>query len=220
VDFRELANGRTVRRPALNLEDLTDEEFTFQGAFDGEDLRIESGEFADVTGDGSLENSLVRAVDLSGSRLGPLELADVRFEDVDLSNASWHSVAIRRAEIIRARGIGLRLFLASASDVYLHGCRLDYGAVHVESAKGPVVFEECTFREATLTGDLSKAVFLDCELEGVEFQATKAAECDLRTSNLLGARGLLSLRGARITAEQAVSAASLIATEAGLVVDD
>ncbi|GAA2813756.1 hypothetical protein GCM10010470_56520 [Saccharopolyspora taberi] len=72
--------------------------------------------------------------------MSPLELADVRFEDVDLSNASWQAVKLRQAEIVRSRAIGFRLSIASADDVRVDGCRWDYAAIHVEGVKGALVF--------------------------------------------------------------------------------
>lgn len=220
MDFRELGNGRSVQRPTFDPEGLTDEAFTFKGKFEGDDILVGTGEFPEVKGEGTLARSLIRSVDLSGTRFSPLELSDVRFEDTDLSSASWQGVKARRTEIVRSRAMGLRLWLAAANDVYVDGCRLDYASIHVESVKGALVFHECMFREAMISGDLSNVVFSDCGLDGVEFEATKAAGCDLTTSQIAGARGLLGLRGAQITAGQAASAAIIIAAEAGLTVRD
>ncbi|MFI6031379.1 pentapeptide repeat-containing protein [Amycolatopsis magusensis] len=63
-------------------------------------------------------------------------------------------------------------------------------------------------------------LFTDCNLTGAEFQATKAGGCDLRGSELTGARGLLTLRGATLDAGQAASAAAAIVTDAGLLLGD
>ena len=46
-----------------------------------------------------------------------------------------------------------------------------------------------------------------------------AAGFDLRGSRLAGSRGLLTLRGARITLEQTLTIADRLATEAGLTLD-
>ncbi|PKW18460.1 pentapeptide repeat-containing protein [Saccharopolyspora spinosa] len=221
MDFRDLGNRRSIQRPSIEIDDLTADDFTFHGEFDGDELLIDSSEFADVKGEGKLTGSLVRSTDLSRSHLSPLKLSDVRFEYVDLSSASWQGVKLHRAEIVRSRAMGFRISLASAQDVYIDGCRWDYATIHIEGVKGALVFNECLFREATITGDLSNVVFRDCDLGGVEFEANKAMNCDLTTSRVDEvARGLLGLRGARITAEQAASAAILIATEAGLTVTD
>lgn len=80
------------------------------------------------------------------------------------------------------------------------------------------VFSGCTFREATISGDLSNVVFADCDFVETEFRVTRAAKCDLRGSRFTDARGLLSLRGAMISPDQAVAISGSIAREAGLIV--
>jgi hypothetical protein len=82
------------------------------------------------------------------------------------------------------------------------------------------VFERCSFRQATIAGNLSNTVFLDCDFDGAQFAARGAKGCDLRTSALLGAHGMQSLAGAAISADQAVAIARVLAAEAGLVVSD
>jgi uncharacterized protein YjbI with pentapeptide repeats len=159
-------------------------------------------------------------VDLSGSCLGPVTLADTVFEDVDLSNASVQRVTVRRVELLRCRAIGLRLSIEQASDLYVEGCRFDFAAIHIEKIKGIAAFVGCSFRETEISGCLSGVVFGDCDFAETEFVTANAKGCDLRMSRLVGARGLLSLRGALITAEQAASVADRLATEAGLVVCD
>ncbi len=104
--------------------------------------------------------------------------------------------------------------------MYAEDCRFDYGSVGFGQVKNAIIFRRCSFRETVLSGDLSNVVFDDCDLEMTEFEATRANGCDLTESRLIDARGLLTLRGARIYAEQAASVAKQIATEAGLTVID
>lgn len=219
VDLRELRFGHTVQVPSIDVGRLSTRPLDLAGRFEVSDTLAESVESADVQGRGSLMGSLIRSGDLSGSRFGPFELSDVVFDGVDVSNASWQSVKARRVEVLRSRAVGLRLSLESASDVFLDGCRLDYASIRVGLARRPVVFSECTFREATIGGDLSNVIFLDCSFEGAEFEASKAQGCDLRSSDLLGARGLSSLRGATVDEGQVASIAYQLATEAGLIID-
>jgi len=82
------------------------------------------------------------------------------------------------------------------------------------------VFDGCTFTEAMVGGDLSSVVFTGCTFANAEFAATSADGCDLRGSALGGARGLLTLRGARVTADQTVTVAARLAAEAGLTVEE
>ncbi|MEO7195075.1 MAG: pentapeptide repeat-containing protein [Pseudonocardiaceae bacterium] len=199
---------------------MSEEPAGFKGEFDFEYSLVDAGEQAGVTGEGSVTHSVVRRVDLSGSQLGPMTLADTALEDVDLSNASVQRVTARRVEILRCRAIGLRLSVEQAGDLYVEGCRMDFAAIHIEKVKGITAFIGCSFRETVISGCLSSVVFANCDFAGTEFEATGTKGCDLRTSRLVGGRGLLSLRGALITAEQASSVAPRLATEAGLMVQD
>ena len=207
-----------VRRAVVDEGALTVEVAGLHGEFEHELVRFEGGAQAEARGAGSMAESVLDGVDLSGARLGPLMLTDVVLTQVDLSGAVLHEVTARRVELVRCRAMGVRLEFAQVADVYAEGCRFDYGSLHVQRAKGRAAWRECTFREATITGDLSDAVFLDCDFAGAEFDTALAKGCDLRSSRLVGARGLLSLRGARITADQAVSVADQLAAEAGLIV--
>jgi len=220
MEFRELTEGRLIQHPSIDHDDLSSEPAGFKGDFDLEYSLVDAGEQAGVTGEGSVAHSVVCRVDLSGSHLGPVVLADTTLEDADLSNASVRLVTARRVELLRCRAIGLRLSIEQASDLYVEGCRLDFAAIHIEKVKGIAAFAGCSFRESTISGCLSGVVFLDCDFADTEFEPANAKGCDLRMSRLVGARGLLGLRGALITAEQAASVADRLATEAGLVVRD
>ncbi|HEV2782387.1 MAG TPA: pentapeptide repeat-containing protein [Actinophytocola sp.] len=172
-----------------------------------------------MAGEGTISTAIVERVDLSGAKLGPLTLTDVVLRSVELSNASLQQVVARRVELRTCRAMGLRLSLELATDLVVEDCRLDYGLLHIEKVKGVAVFLGCSFREATISGDLSNVVFADCDFIDTEFRATRASNCDLRTSRFTTARGLLSLRGATIGPEQAVAVSNLIAAEAGLIVE-
>lgn len=220
MEYRELTEGRSIQRPSIDRDDLSVATSGFKGDFDLEYSFVDAGKQAGVMGEGSVAHSVVCRVDLSGSRLGPVTLADTTLEDVDLSNASVQLVTARRVEMLRCRAIGLRLSTEQASDLYVEGCRLDFAAIHIEKVKGIVAFAGCSFRESTISGCLSGVVFLDCDFADTEFERANAKGCDLRMSRLVGARGLLGLRGALITTEQAASVADRLAIEAGLIVCD
>jgi len=214
-----VSSGRSVRRPAIDEDDLAEEQSAFKGEFAYEDARFSGGDQAGVSGEGSLRRCVVTGVDLSGAHLSGLDLMDVCLRDVDLSNASLGVGTARRGELLHSRAVGLRLTLKQASDVYVQDTRLDYAIVEVGWVKGLAVFDGCSFREAVITGDLSGVVFANCDLTGAQFDVSRARGCDLRGSRLGDARGLLSLRGAKISADQAVAAADALAAEAGLVVE-
>lgn len=202
-------------KPAIE-EPLREQQVTLDGEFEYDAIRITGTATAHPAGSGRLSRVLAERFDLGRARLEPLELVDARLTDVELSNATLRRVLARRVELLDCRGTGLALDAERASDVYAARCKLDYAQVHIERATGPVVFEDCSLREAVLSGDLSKAVFTGCALDGVEFAATEAKGADLRGSSLGGARGLLTLRGAIVDTEQVITAATQIAQAAGL----
>jgi uncharacterized protein YjbI with pentapeptide repeats len=192
----------------------------FDGEFEHDSVTFEGGEHRGAVGDGRIEDSTLRNVDLSEAKLGPLTLAGSTLRGVDLSNASLQQVVGRRTTLHNCRAIGLKLSLDLATELSFDDCRLDYAVLHIEKVKGWAKFSGCSFKEATITGDFSNVRFSDCDFVETEFRAQRAAKCDFRGSRLTSARGLLSLRGATISAEQAVSVSLLIAAETGLIVAD
>jgi uncharacterized protein YjbI with pentapeptide repeats len=190
-----------------------------EAELDLDDALVDGGDYTGLVADGTIAASIIQGVDLSRAKLGPLTLSNVSLRQVDLSNASLQRLTARRTEWRTCRAIGLRVSFDHASDLSIMDCRLDYATIHLEKVKGGAVFTGCSFRETTIGGDLSNTRFVDCDFIETEFRATRATKCDFRSSRLLSARGLLSLRGATISSEQAVSACLLIAAEAGLIVD-
>jgi hypothetical protein len=219
MDFRDLGENRLVQRPTIEYDELREPGPSLKGELDISAIRYEGGDYAGVTGEGDIRRSVLARVDLSASRWEPLTLTDVELTGADVSNAIWSRTMVRRVEIVSCRATGWRLSLDLAWDLYVSDTRLNYATVEVGRVKGLAVFERCSFGEARLLGDLSRVLFLDCDLTDVEFAACGARDCDFRSSRLAGARGLLSLRGARISGEQVVSVAGQLAEEAGLHVE-
>jgi uncharacterized protein YjbI with pentapeptide repeats len=171
-------------------------------------------------GDDLVIGASLDGLDLAGSRREPLSLVDSVLRRCDVSAAVWQAVTLRQVEVLDCRARGLRLSVDLAQDVYLSGCRFDQATLRIERVRGLVVFDGCVFTDAVVGGDLSSVVFTDCGFDEAEFAATRAAGCDLRSSRLAGARGLLTLRGARITGDQSVAIAARLAAESGFLVED
>jgi uncharacterized protein YjbI with pentapeptide repeats len=220
VEFFRLPNGRSIQRPSIEADGLTEADAAFAGDIDLDQEHVRGGEQPGVRGEGSLVRTLVERVDLSAARLAPLNLTEVVLRDVDLSNAQVQQVVARCVELTRCRAIGLRASFDLVADLYAEESRFDLATIHVERVKGIAAFRDCSFRDATIRGDLSNVVFDNCDFAGAEFEAARADKCDLRTSSLVGARGLTTLRGAEITLEQAISVSGRLAAELGLTVSD
>ncbi|GAB2991960.1 pentapeptide repeat-containing protein [Amycolatopsis acidiphila] len=219
MEFRDFGDRR-LQLPSVERDDLTDERPTLRGEIDLAEAHVQYGEHAAHTGEGSITKSVLSGLNLSETVYAPLELSDVVIEDAELSNAVWRKTTARRVRFARCRAIGWQLQLDKATDVLVEYCRLDYGSLRLDRVANVMVFYRCTFRETAITGDLSRVVFADCDLAGAEFDAAQATGCDLRGSQLAGAQGLLTLSGATISTEQAVSVAVQLATECGLRVED
>jgi len=219
VEFRELPEGRSVQRPNIDLDELTDAGTVLRGDVEVVGERV-GGEHKGELAEGSIAQSLLDVADLSETKFRTLTLDDVVCHGADLSNALWDRISARRVELLNCRAVGWRVQFDQLTDVYLGDCRLDYAVINIERVKGLAVFERCSFRQATIAGNLSNTVFLDCDFDGAQFAARGAKGCDLRTSALLGAHGMQSLAGATISPDQAVAIARVLAAEAGLVVSD
>lgn len=219
MEVRDLGHGRELRRPGIDEATLDATTIDLDGEFEHESVLVRGADLTSRTGDGLLSESVLDGADLTGTTLHPVTLTDVRVEGCELSNAVLRGVLARRVEIVRCRAVGLQLDVRQASDVWVEGCRLDYASLRFEQVKGRVAFRGCTFRDATIHGDLTGVVFQECDFAGTEFAVSAAKGCDVRSSRLDGARGLLTLRGTTITADQALAVADRLAAEAGLTID-
>lgn len=219
MKFRDVAGGRRISGPSLDEDSLELAPCSFQGEFDVDQIHVHGGDSSKSKGSGYIVHSIVSDIDLSASIFSPFFVSDARLKGIDFSNTVMQEVVIRRAEWLHGRAIGLRFSAERLEDCYVEGVRLDYSTIHVEHVKGLVVFSNCSFREAEISGDLSNVVFDECILSGVRFAARTAKGADFKTSRLDAVRGLLSLRGATITAEQATLIADQIASEAGFLVE-
>ena len=180
---------------------------------------VVTGDHSNLDGGGEISESLLDAANLAGSRLDGLELANVAIRRGDLSNAVWEGVTARRVAVTGSRAVGWRAILDFAEELHIEGCRWDHGGLYIGRTRGSIVFRDCSFAGTTVRGDLSRVVFDRCDFAGVEFGATAAKDCDLRTSRLTGASGLVTLKGARISTEQAIEIADLLAAEVGFRLD-
>lgn len=220
MEFRELSEDRRIQEPSIEAEDLTPLRAGLKGEFAFEEVALGEGEYPGTTGEGRAVRSVLDGMDVSESVVEPLELADVRLSGCMLSNARWSEVDARRVEVMKSQLVGWQVRFTLAQDVYIADCRADFASFDFESVKGLVVFNKCRFKDAEFSGNLSKAVFVDCDLAGADFSAViDARGLDLRESKIEGAKGLLALRGARVTGNQVLQVAGDLAREVGLAVE-
>lgn len=216
MKFRKIDDKLAMRMPLVEADRLSPLEDGLDYDFEWSERLIEGADLSGAQGDGSLESSAIRNTDLSGSVLTPFEIVDVAVDHSILSNARWEQTTARRVEITESQLVGWQAQFALVQDLYIADSRADFAGISIGTAKGPVVFERCRFTNATFLGDLSKTVFIECAFPGADFsRVSNAKGCDLRRSELGGITGLMSLKGALITADQAVEIAGELAVAAG-----
>lgn len=216
MKFRKIDEQRSMRKPLVEADRLVPLEEGLDLDFEWSERSIDGVDWSGRHSDGSLEASVVRNADMTGVELTPFEVVDVIIDHSVLSNSRWERATARRLEVTESQLVGWQAQFALVQDIYIADCRADFAGISIGSAKGPVVFERCRFTNATFLGDFSKAVFIDCTFPGADFsRVANAKGCDLRRSELAGITGLMSLKGALITADQAVEIAGELATAAG-----
>jgi uncharacterized protein YjbI with pentapeptide repeats len=217
MEFREFGDRRSVQRPNLQAIDLEEHPGLFKGLVDLAAVVVVGGDHSGIQSEGKVAYASLTDVGLSETRIHPLQLADVAMVRCDLSNAQWRDVAIARVELDGCRAVGMRLE-GKFDDLYAVDTRFDLMSLQRERGRGWTVFERCSFKDAVLGGSFDHVIFRDCDLSGTEFEATSARSADVRGSLLDGVRGLMTLRGATLDADQAREVAEQLATEAGFVV--
>ncbi|MFC5718612.1 pentapeptide repeat-containing protein [Streptomyces gamaensis] len=219
MEFRDLGEKRSIQRPSIDYDDLDPYTGPVKGELSLSMVYIDSTDATGATAEGRISRSVLDRVRLTGTGLSSFDWDDTALKCADLSNARWSGIRLSRAELTGCRGIGWQLAASEAGDVYAEDCRFDMATINVEKVRGVVAFVRCSFKEATFAGRMDKMVFRDCDLSGAEFAASSAKGCDLRSSKLDGATGLLSLRGAIIDDTQTMEVAEQLAKEAGLTVN-
>jgi uncharacterized protein YjbI with pentapeptide repeats len=213
-----MASARSPRPPRVDASELRAVSSILSGELDLFQARL-TCDHAGLAGGGEMAEVVAEGASLAQSRLDPLHLTDVVLRRTDLSNASWAGMTARRLMVSGCRTVGWRVICDFAEELVVEECRWEHGGLHLGRSRGGVVFRGCTFAGTSLRGDFSRMVFDGCDFAGAEFAVSAAARCDLRTSDLEGARGLTTLRGARIRSEQAMGIADLLAVEAGFLLD-
>lgn len=152
------------------------------------------------------------------AKIEKLQLQDCLLENSDfsgsnLSEASWHAVAVKAT-----RCSGLQLPNSLLKNVRFVGCRLDMANFRFAKLEN-VQFEQCVITGMDLyNAQLKHVEFIDCDLEDVEFSGAKLTDVDLTNARLVSVKGLSGLKGARITSDQLVALLPYVAQEIGLVV--
>ena len=184
-------------------------------------VRAEEGlAAAEVVADVDLRESRFDGVDLSGRSFPGLHVRDTVFVRCDLSGTVLDRAVLERVVFTGCRLTGTVLAGATLRDVVLTECRADLLNLRMTSAK---------FLRAEGTGlrgaDLfefsgTDVALLDCDLTGADLDRAGLAGANLHGSVLDDVRGAMSLRGARIGADQQVALGAALLDALGVQVTD
>jgi uncharacterized protein YjbI with pentapeptide repeats len=177
-------------------------------------------QFGDVT---------VPALDLAGAHLvrgkismlsaGQATISAARMDSVEftgcnLSSLRWTGGKLSRVRFDTCKFLGARFEGVTMEHVVFTGCRLDYATLDQVRAAGPVLFADCSLREAELTGcDLAGSLFDGCDLRPAAFGPGHYRGCDLRGNDLSALTGVWHLKRVIIDHAQAMQLGEALAAQ-------
>ncbi|MGW5532574.1 pentapeptide repeat-containing protein [Streptomyces xanthochromogenes] len=148
-------------------------------------------------------------------------LHGVEISGCDLGSARWKDGKLTRVHVQDSKLMGAALDGLVLDDVLFEKCRFDYATFEKIRVTGPVVFDGCSFTEATFTDcDLSDALFADCALRLAEFGTGRYRGTDLRGNDLSAVRGVSNLAKIRIDPGQQIQLAEAIVNELDITIGD
>ena len=145
------------------------------------------------------------------------DLIDVRVNGADWANTRpVRGFDARRVEFWRCRLTGAQLGEARLTDVVFEECHLDL--VNFRFARlERVVFRDCRMNECDLyEASFKDVLFERCQLREATFSSATINRVEIRGCELLGLRGIESLRGARMPWNDVLENAPLFAAALGI----
>jgi uncharacterized protein YjbI with pentapeptide repeats len=167
-----------------------------------------------------LSGAGLRSLEISGQRLtsgqvsglhaGRARLEGLRMHCVDFTGCDLSQAACTGGRWSRVRFTDCKILAGQFRDVAFENvifdrCKLDLAAFQAMTAKGPVIFRDCSLEDALFSGcDLSRAAFDGCRMTATTFERALGKGTDLRGNDLSAIRGIASLRQAVIEPAQAI----------------
>jgi uncharacterized protein YjbI with pentapeptide repeats len=145
------------------------------------------------------------------ARLGDVELVRCDLSGCDFSEAVW-----LRVKLVDCRASAIELPQANLREVTFVDCKLDDANFRLAQMQR-VRFDASVLGGAEFVGArLADVSFDGSDLAGADFSNAKCGAVDLRGARLDGLRGVASLGGATIGADQLVGLAPALAQALGL----
>ncbi|MGH3586436.1 MAG: pentapeptide repeat-containing protein [Pseudonocardia sp.] len=158
--------------------------------------------------------------DLAGTRFTGLQVRDAEFVHCDLSGAVLDGAVLTRVRFTDCRLTGIVLDGTQLTDMQVSGSTADLASLRMARARFLLV-ENTSLHGADLYEfDGEHCAFLGCDLGEASVEAARLAETDLHGSTLDDVRGVLALRGSRISPDQIVPLAATLLDALGIQVTD
>lgn len=159
-------------------------------------------------------------VDVSGSQLEHLRMADGALHRCNLANVHARRASLTRVAVAGSRMTGIAMPEATLRDLTLSDCRIDL-ASFAFSRLQRVTFEDCLLQQTDfLEAQLDAVRFYRCDLTRADFRGARLKRCEFRRSNLTGIDGVESLRGAAMEWPDIVEMAGVWAAALGIAILD
>lgn len=145
---------------------------------------------------------------LAGVRFTGLECRDVEFVHCDLSGARLEEAVLTRVVFTDCRLTGTAFDGAQLTDVRISDSTADLAGLRMTKARFLLVENTSLHGADFYEFDAEHCALLGCDLAEASFDAARLRETDLHGSTVDDVRGVLSLRGTRISPDQIVPLAT------------
>jgi hypothetical protein len=157
---------------------------------------------------------------LAGVRFTGLECRDVEFVHCDLSGARLEEAVLRRVVFTDCRLTGTAFDGAQLTDVRITDSTADLAGFRMAKARFVLVENTSLHGADFYEFDAEHCALLGCDMGEANVDAARLRETDLHGSSVDDIRGVLSLRGARVSPDQIIPLATSLLDALGIQVTE
>lgn len=173
-----------------------------------------------IASDIGLEQCRLDRVDLTGARLSGTLLQDTVVSAGSWANVRTQGLRLKRVAFTGVRITGADLSASALEDVLFRDCRIDLASLRLAKLMR-VRFESCRMDEIDFGGaQLSSVDFASCTLIRALWTEATLTRCEIRDSDISGARNPERLRGVRMPWLDVLAAAAELAAAVGVEIVD
>ena len=203
----------TIKPPRLvRWQGSTTEPIGIEEEASFENLLLEGHDYSDLSAQHVVFQSChFKGVNLGRTDFPDFDLGDVRFDDCDIANGSWHKGILERVQFAGCRLLGFMANEARIANVTFEECNASLAQFRFATLRA-VCFDGCNLQGADFQeSDLRGVIFRNCNLRDARMSGARLEGADLRGSEIEGLRlGTEFLAGTVVEPSQAAYLASLL----------